>query len=258
MIAFTDEGDGNPVVFIHGHPFNRTMWDPQIERFKKSFRVIAPDLIGYGQAPIPAGAVATTLEEFANAIVCLLDRLAVTRAVIVGLSMGGQIAMEFARAYPSRLAGLALVATFAEAETSDGVVARNTVAKRIETDGIVPVGCETLPKLIGHTTLRRNPKLASDVFAMIAATSPLGAAAALRGRALRRDYRADLRNVAVPGLVIVGTEDAYTSVEDAERMSLLMPDAQIEVFQQVGHMPNLEDPEHFNEVLAAFLARCAW
>ena len=112
-LSYRDRGSGAAVVFVHGHPFDQSMWDPQVEALSWKYRVITLDLRGYGGSEVP-DVEATTLETMAADIKALLDHLQVARAVVVGLSMGGQIAMAFADSFPERLAGLVLAATFAE------------------------------------------------------------------------------------------------------------------------------------------------
>ena len=119
-IAYDDlGGGGDAVVFVHGHPFDRSMWSPQYPLFGKSgWRALVPDLRGYGETTVVPGK--TTLDVFARDIAALADHVGIGRLVIVGLSMGGQIAMEFCRQYPQRVRGLVLAATTPQAETAEG------------------------------------------------------------------------------------------------------------------------------------------
>ena len=251
-MACDDHGQGFPVLFIHGHPFNRTMWTPQVQSLRWKYRTIVPDLRGYGEsAPLPTDAY--TQEMYAADLAALLDDLGVKQACVVGLSMGGQIAMEFARAFPERTAGLVLAATFAEPETPQGVVERNRAAERIETEGIVPIGTEMIPKLLGRKAIKENPALALQIFTMICSTSPSGAAAAVRGRALRQDYRPTLQRFLNPAMLVLGTDDSFTSVANGKKLQASMPDCRLEVFQDIGHMPNLEAEDRFNQCLHSFL-----
>src|SRR5271170_5347026 len=93
-LAYDDAGDGPVVVLLHGHPFNRTMWAPQLAAFRDRFRVIVPDLRGYGESPVTAGTV--TMAELADDVRHLLDRAGIGRAALVGLSMGGLVLVELA------------------------------------------------------------------------------------------------------------------------------------------------------------------
>ena len=257
-ISYCDRGSGLAVVFVHGHPFDQSMWDAQVEALSWKYRAITLDLRGYGASEVPdveaTTLEATTLETMARDVCGLLDHLRVERAVVVGLSMGGQVAMAFADLFPERLAGLVLAATFPEADTPEGAAARRAMAERFVQEGSVLPGGEMMPKLLAAASVKRDPQLAVKVFTMIANAPPAGAAAALRGRALRKDYLSTLRGVRVPALIVAGTEDQYSSVEKARQMQEAIPGARLEVFEGVGHLPNLEDADRFNAVLHEFLA----
>jgi 3-oxoadipate enol-lactonase len=256
-ISYDDVGSGNAVLFIHGHPFNRTMWNSQVLSLRWKYRAIAPDLRGYGQSSLGIDPV-STLESMAGDMVRLLDRLSVARVCVVGLSMGGQIAMEFARSFPHRTAAAVFAATFPQAETPEGVEHRNKMAERLLIEGMAIAGSEMLPKLIGPASLKNQPSIAVTVYPMICATDPNGAAAALRGRALRRDYRESLTHLEIPCLIVLGTDDAYSSIDEAKAMHAAIPGSRLEIFPNVGHMPNLEDEDRFNRHLHEFLATVSW
>jgi pimeloyl-ACP methyl ester carboxylesterase len=191
-------------------------------------------------------------------LAALLDHLSVARVCVVGLSMGGQIAMEFARAFPDRTAGAVFAATFPQAETGEGVERRNKAAERLVAEGMPLTGCEMIPKLIGPAALKRQPGIASFVFQMICATDPAGAAAAVRGRGMRRDYRESLKEFKFPCMVVIGTEDSYSTVEDARAMHAAIEGSRLETFEDIGDMPNLEDEDRFNRCLHEFLATVRW
>jgi pimeloyl-ACP methyl ester carboxylesterase len=247
-VAYDDEGAGEPLVLIHGHPFNRSMWRPQVERFGGSgWRVIAPDLRGYGESAVVPGK--TPLETFARDIVGLLDHLGLEDVVLGGLSMGGQIVMEIHRLYPLRIRGLVLADTSPVAETAEGKRARNAMADRLLREGMAPYAEEVLSKMVAP----HNVAPAREVLAMMRATSPEGAAAALRGRAERPDYVDSLARVGVPALIVVGSEDEFTPLRDAELMHERIPGATLAVIEGAAHMPNLERPAEFNAALQRFL-----
>ncbi|HEV3001539.1 MAG TPA: alpha/beta fold hydrolase [Solirubrobacteraceae bacterium] len=253
-VGYDDEGSGDPLVLVHGHPFDRTMWRPQVERFSQAgWRVIAPDLRGYGETPVSGDK--TPLETFARDVAGLLDHLGVGEVVLAGLSMGGQIAMEFHRLFPERLRGLVLADTSPRAETEEGRRARNEAADRLLREGMGPSAEELLPRMVAPRTIAELPEVAEHVMRMMRGTSPQGAAAALRGRAERPDYVEMLTRVAVPVLVVVGTEDDFTPVSEAELIRDQVPDATLAVVEGAGHMPNLERTAEFDAALDGFLAR---
>lgn len=255
--AYDSAGDGDAVlVLIHGHPFNRSMWRPQIAALPASgWRVIAPDLRGYGETTIVPGT--TTLDVFARDIVGLVDALGVGRFVAVGLSMGGQIAMEVARLFPDRLRGIVLAATFPQAETEEGRARRNAMADRLLREGMQGYADETLAKMVAPRNIAAMPDVAEHVLTMMRTASPEGAAAALRGRAERPPYEPVLSALDIPGLVIVGDEDAFTTRADADLMHSLLKTSTLVWMNGVGHMPNLERPAEFNAAMERFLSRLA-
>lgn len=254
-VAVDIAGDGpDTLLLIHGHPFNRTMWRPQLEGLDGSgWRVVAPDLRGYGETTVVPGVA--TFDDFTQDLALLLDALGVSKAVIGGLSMGGQIAMHFCRRYPERVAGVLLAATFPQPETPEGKANRRAMAERLLREGMAPYASDVLPKMLGPNNLGTMPDVAADVLAMMRGTSPEGAAAALRGRAERPDYAPTLAQLHVPALVVVGSDDAFTTLDDAERMVRMLPDAELLVMDRVGHMPNLEAAPAFNRALRHLLER---
>ena len=256
-LDFDDQGVGDDVVvFVHGHPFNRTMWAPQYAAVRaEGWRVVAPDLRGYGASTVTAGTV--TLDVFAADLVAVLDHLAIERVVLVGLSMGGQIAMEFARRTPERLRGLVLAATFPQPETADRRARRQAMADRLLAEGMAGYADEVLPWMLAPASLAARPAVGDAVLRMMRTTDPRGAAAALRGRAERPDYRPVLDQVAVPALVVVGSADVFTTRGDADDMARRLAGGRLVWLEGIGHMPNLEAPERFNQELVAFLRQVA-
>jgi pimeloyl-ACP methyl ester carboxylesterase len=255
FLAYEDKGvdttsTSTPLVLVHGHPFDRTMWAPQIEAFSAARRVVAPDLRGYGASPVVPGV--TPLSAFARDIEALLDDLKVETFVLAGLSMGGQIVMECYARFPDRIRGLVLADTFPAAETAEGKRTRGAMADRLLREGMRGYADEVLEKMVAPYA---DTQVKAHVHRMMAATPPEGAAAALRGRAERPDYRDLLTRVTVPALVVVGADDAYTPVSDAESMHAALPDSTLRVIEGAAHMPNLERPGEFNGALGEFLAK---
>ncbi|MBW5425710.1 alpha/beta fold hydrolase [Streptomyces sp. BG9H] len=255
-IAYDDTGEPEPqagprptLVLLHGHPFDRSMWTPQREAFAATHRVITPDLRGYGASTVVPGT--TDIAAFAEDLAALLDHLEVREFALGGLSMGGQIAMECYRLFPERVTGLLLADTFPAAETPEGKAARNSLADRLLAEGMKGYADEVRDKMVAPY----NEEASAYVHRMMLAAPPEGAAAALRGRAERPDYRALLTRAAVPALVVVGRDDTYTPVADAEAMHAALPDSVLSVVESAAHLPNLERPAEFNAAVRAWLTR---
>jgi 3-oxoadipate enol-lactonase len=254
-IGYDDTGSSEDVlVLVHGHPFDRSMWRPQLDQVRDlGWRVIAPDLRGYGETTVVPGV--TPLSTFASDIAALLDHLGVERFALGGLSMGGQIVLECHRLFPARLRGLVLADTFAQAETEDGRRWRNEMADRLLREGMAGYADEVLAKMVAPHNLAALPGVGEHVSRMMRAAPPEGAAAALRGRAERPDYTGMLATVAVPTLVVVGSDDEFTPVADAEYMHDRIPGSTLTVIDGAAHMPNLERPAEFGKAVAGLLAQ---
>lgn len=253
-LAFSDTGSGSrAVLLIHGHPFDRTMWQPQLEFLRSSHRVVLPDLRGYGKSSLPPGSRETPLETFAKDNLALMNALGVEQFVLGGLSMGGQIVLEIMRQAPARVQALLLADTFAGLDSPERRQWRFTTADRLERDGMEWYANQELTKMITPANAKQLPAVADHVMKMMAGTPRSGAAAALRGRAQRVDYLPTLREIRVPTLVVVGKEDAYTPLSLAQQLRDGIPGAQLAIIEGAGHMPNLERPQAFNEVLATWL-----
>ena len=253
-LAYDDLGpeNGRPVLLVHGHPFDRSMWRPQAEYLaERGHRVVTPDLRGYGESP--GQGTKTTLDVFANDLIDLADRLKLESFVLGGLSMGGQIVMQLAQDHPHRVDALLLADTFPGLDTPEAKQARIDTAARITEEGMHGYADELLPKMISRSTRATRPDVEAHVRKMMRNAPKEGAAAALRGRAERPDYTPGLRNIAVPTLVVVGSEDEFTPVDDAERIHREVPGSALVVIDGAGHLPNLERETEFNEALSTFL-----
>lgn len=247
-LAYDDAGSGECVVLIHGHPFDRTLWEPQQAALRDDFRVLAPDLRGFGGSPVTPHCV--TMREYAADIEELLDGLGITRAAIVGLSMGGLVTMELAVSQPERYWAIGLVATTAEPPGPRDRETRYERAAAVERDGM---GVLLDYMHTGLYSPACPPAVRARVDAMMAAAPPAGAAAALRGRAARPDYRPLLAGLGIPALVCAGTADPWSTSEVTAEIVSSLRWPELVVIEGAGHLPNLEAETEFNDALRAFL-----
>ena len=251
-LAHDMAGAGPCVVLVHGHPFDRTLWHPQVPALAQQFRVVVPDLRGFGESPVTTGVVA--MAEHARDVEDLLARLNVDRAAVIGLSMGGLVAMELATRHPERWWALGLVATTAEPVAAHEPAVRRDRADQIERNGMQVLIDYMHDGLYGS---RATPAIREFVDAMMARTSAHGAAAALRGRAGRPDYRPRLAALDLPTLVCTGSEDPWSNAKVTSELVAHLRHPETLLLEGVGHLPNLEAEETFNEALIDFLGRHA-
>lgn len=251
-LAYDAAGTGPCVVLVHGHPFDRSLWQPQVSALTDRFRVVAPDLRGFGESPVTPGVV--TISDHADDVEELLAGLGVDQAAVVGLSMGGLVAMELVTRNPERWWALGLVATTAEPVTTRERRIRRERAEQIEREGLQGLIDYMQSGLYGS---RATPPMRESVDAMMARAPVYGAASALRGRAERQDYRPRLAALDLPTFVCTGSEDPWSNaVVTAEIVAHLRHHESL-LLEGVGHLPNLEAEEMFNRALIDFLGRHA-
>lgn len=252
---YGDRANGPALLLIHAFPLNRSMWAPQYEALADCAYIIVPDLRGHGESEAPPGPY--PMETLADDLAALLDRLDVPRAVYCGLSLGGYIGFAFARRHRERLAGLILADTRPGPDGDQRRAGREELASAVETAGTSAVAVERLrPPLLAAATRRARPDLVDQLGTMIAGTPAIGLAGAARGIAARPDSMPTLAEIAVPALIIVGSEDELTPPAESEVMHAAIAGSTLDVLPGAGHLSNLERPAAFNTAVRAHLKRC--
>jgi len=260
-ICVREAGSGVPVVLLHAFPLDSRMWQAQLDELPGSdggdARVIAPDLRGFGGTAL--GEDSPGLEALAEDVLLMLDRAGIERVVLGGLSMGGYVALAFARRYPERLLGLVLADTRATADTEAGRANRERIARTVEEEKSTRVIVdEQVPEpLLGPSAAARCPELVTQVRDLVESAAPEAVAWAQRAMAARPDTTELLPRLDVPALVLVGEDDAITPVADAHALADALPQAELVVLPGAGHLTAMEVPEAFTDALRAFLATLA-
>jgi pimeloyl-ACP methyl ester carboxylesterase len=232
---------------LHAFPLNATMWEQQ--RAALGTRpVLAPDLPGFGRRALGT----SELHAFAHAALDDMDAAGIERAVVVGLSMGGYVALRLHALAQARVAGLVLADTRAGADDEAAQAKRTNQAERARREGVGWLE-ELLPALLGETTRRESPEVLATVRALLKQAEPEGVARALEAMRDRPDSTSTLGAIAAPVLAIVGEEDSLTPVHEARRIADAVPDGSLAVIPRAGHLSNLESPDRFNDLLLEFL-----
>jgi pimeloyl-ACP methyl ester carboxylesterase len=247
-VRYEDVGSGPVLLLIHAFPLTGAMWRPQVEALQGQFRLIVPDLRGFGGSDAPPGPY--TMDQQADDLAALLDQLGVAQATLCGLSMGGYIAMAFMRRHAARARALILADTKAGADGDEARAGREVNARLAEEQGVVAIADKMISGLVAPGA---GQQVRDALRAMILANTPEGIAGALRGMALRRDSSESLRAVSVPTLVIVGAEDALTPPIEASAINMAVAGSYVAMMPGAGHMSSLEAPEAFTTALRVFL-----
>ncbi len=251
-MAYSDQGSGLPIVLIHGYPLNRHIFDPQSEVLSQHARIITPDLRGHGESQSVAGPY--SMDLLAQDVAALLDQLHISEPVILGgLSMGGYVTFAFNRLYPGRVKGLILTATRAAADTPQAREARQQAVETARRQGIAAIVQSMLPKLMSPHSLEMRPELVESVQAIMNTTSLEGVLGDLAAMAARPDSTPTLPTIRVPTLVLHGAQDSLIPSAEAQAMQQAIPNAQLEVIEDAGHLPTLETPVVYNQAVLQFM-----
>lgn len=247
MLNYVRLGNGIPFFLLHGYPLDHQIWLPVAERMQIHAEIILPDLRGHGKSPAPEGLY--SMSEMAEDIRLLMDGLSINKAVIAGHSMGGYVALDFARTYPDRLLGFALVASHAFADTPEKKKSRLDDLKRI--DHMTPK--ELLLDMPGK--LSRDPEIAAVCAKLIEKMNPQGLKGILGGMAERLDAMDVLQNLDVPAVVIAGADDQFIPIETSRGMANQMKTPWIVEIPDTGHMLMLEKPDMVADALIALIPK---
>jgi pimeloyl-ACP methyl ester carboxylesterase len=246
-----DVGGGTPLVLLHAYPLSSAMWLAQREGLAARFRVITPDLRGFGGSPL--GTDEPSIDAMADDVAALLDTLGISRAIVGGLSMGGYVTLAFCRRHPDRVLGAVLADTKATADADGAREARIGMAERLEAEENVSVLVDDLlPRLVGPTTMRQRALVYGRVRGLVQSTPPLAAAWAQRAMAARLDSTGALAEFRTPTLVLHGAEDMIITEDDARAMAGALPNAELIMIPGSGHLTAVEQPQLFNDAVTEF------
>jgi len=251
-LSLADHGAGRAVVLIHGFPMDHSIWAHQVESLAAHYRVITPDLRGFGRSSVTPGKV--SVEQWADDLAAMLDALKITEPIVLGgLSMGGYVALRFFQAHRSRLAGLILCDTKAVADTPQAAAGRLETAQRVEREGVEFLADTMLPRLLSPATLDGRPEVVERLRQIILAGDPMGYAATSRGLAERPNFAPLLPQIDCPTLLLVGRQDAISTAAEMNAMARAIPGSRIAEIDNAGHVTPLEAPGEVGRAMAEFL-----
>lgn len=250
-LAYEKEGQGPPIVLIHGFPLNRTMWRPQIEALRDRFTVVAPDLRGFGEAAGPMNDL--TMDTYAGDVLSLLDSLGMDRVALAGFSMGGYVAFRIVAKAAGRIGSLIMACSRAGPDSEEARQGRYKTIERIRTEGPDGFLEEFTSRLVGKTTKAARPAVLDAVRRNVGKPPAASLTAALAAMATRPDSLPLLAKIAAPTLVIVGDEDTVMPPDAGKEIAAGVKAGRLVTIPQAGHVSNLEAPEAFNQALGEFL-----
>jgi 3-oxoadipate enol-lactonase len=258
-LYYEEAGSGVPIIFVHEFAADHRSWEPQMRYFARRHRCIAYSARGYAPSDVPASVEAYTYEHFARDVIAVLDHLAITKAHVVGLSMGGYSTLQIGLRYPERALSLTLAGTGSGSERWHTEEFRANC--RATADQMERTGAETFETYaMGPTRipfLVKDPRGHQEFAEALARHDLKGSAQTLRGFQAGRpsvyDFEDDIRRIALPTLIVCGDEDD-PCIEPSLLLKKWIATSGLAMFPKTGHTTNLEEPALFNETLERFLA----
>jgi len=248
-LAYEERGSGPVLLFIHGFPFDRTMWVAQLAGLAKIRTAVAVDLRGHGLSDVMSGGD-FSMDLFADDVAKTLDAIGAEKADIVGLSMGGYVLFSFWRRHPERVRSLIFIDTKAEADSDEAKAGREKTAETAASQGMQPIYETLASKVVGSSP---SVEVQDKLKEMMLGTAPEVAAADALAMRDRADSTADLPNITVPVLWLHGEEDALMPIEGARASAAKVPGAKFVSIPKGGHVSPMENPEAVDAAIQEFL-----
>lgn len=252
VVSYNDFGpdDAPAIIFIHGFPLNKSMWNMQLKVLKDDFRVIAYDIRGHGESD--AGNEAFSIDLFVNDLISFMNVLKIKKASLCGLSMGGYIASNAIENYPERFDALVLSDTNCTADSPEKKDKRMEAVERIIKNGVNKYADESVKNLFAPTSFTTKRAEIASVKEMIVNITELALCSTLLALSSRHETYSKLPELNVPVLILVGEEDVITPPAEAESIQRNIKNSSLQVIDNAGHLSNLENSEDFNSHLKKF------
>lgn len=256
-IYYEVSGDGFPLVFSHEFAGDYRSWEPQVRFFSRRYRVITYNNRGYPPSSVPEDPAAYSQDILVEDLYQLLRHLGITQAYIVGLSMGGNVALNFGIAHPEMCRALVVAGCGAgTVNREEEIAAFEETARRLEQEGMRAVAEFYARGPTRQPFMYKDPRGWQEFFEHFCQHSAEGSARTLRGVQIKRptiyQLEAQLDRLQVPTLIIVGDEDE-PCLEPGLFMKRHIPRSGLAIFPKTGHTLNLEEPDLFNRTVLDFL-----
>lgn len=245
MLYYREAGEGRLAVFIHGFPFDHSLWLDQLAGLAHVRRCVAVDLRGFGRSdPLVEGTL--SMEVLADDVAELVGAVGGDQADIVGLSMGGFVALALWELRPAVVRSLTLADTRAAAETPEGRQRRDQMAEKLLSDGREALAAGVVGSMLGPNP---TPQVRARVRSMVEGTRYETIVAALNGMRDRADRTHLLPTIDVPALVIGGEQDPSSPPAQMRALAKQIPGARTVIVPGAGHLTPIEQPAPVNEAL---------
>ncbi|MES2679000.1 MAG: alpha/beta hydrolase [Bacteroidota bacterium] len=252
-LSVQDSGtNGEPIIFIHPFPFNKSVWQEQFDFLKKTNRVITYDIRGFGNSTLDVKK--SSIPLYAEDLIQLMDDLQIKKVIACGLSMGGYILLNAVERYPERFSAIILADTQCVADSKEEQQKRYDTIKTLEEKGVTDFVEGFINKAFSPRTLENNSELVDKMRQLMLSNTVSAFTSGLSAMAQREETCTGLKNLSIPALVISGKNDIVIQPTQSELLFNNIPGAKLEFIEQAGHLANVEQPQAFNKIISNFIA----
>ncbi|MFD2742244.1 alpha/beta fold hydrolase [Sphingobacterium populi] len=255
FIKKASQKEQRTVIFLHGFPFNKTMWSAQLEALDESTTGIALDIRGHGNST--SGHSFLSIDLFAKDLIAFIKKMALKEVVVCGISMGGYVALRAYEIAPTVFSGLILSDTHSQADDKAAKQKRFDSIEAVLTHGRRPFAIGFIENVFAHPRAEQNLASVDLIKSSIRRNSITSICATLLALAARTDTSEVLSAISVPTLLLRGEQDKITPAALMQEMHAHIPQSEFVSIANSGHLPNLENPIAFNESLLNFLKKIA-
>jgi pimeloyl-ACP methyl ester carboxylesterase len=253
VVNISGSKENQPVMFIHGFPLDRSMWDSQISFLRKNYYCITYDVRGLGSSYVGDGQY--TMEAYVNDLFSIIGELNIEKPVLCGLSMGGYIALRAVEKSQRTFKGLILCNTKSIADDNKGKLVRAEKINKINTDGLDSFIDDFVPDCFAKESLKDFKEIVDSTVEKAKQNNPLGIKGALIAMLSRTDTTESLSKIQIPTLVIAGSFDKLTPPEDMRKIADNLKNSEFAIVPRAGHLTPLENPGMVNDLINGFLKR---
>lgn len=249
------EGSSNnrAIIFIHGFPYDHTMWRSQIDELSKHYFCVAYDIRGLGESLVGDGQY--TMESFIDDLEIVINELKLDKPVICGLSMGGYISLRALERMPDKFSAAILCDTRSEADNDEGKLKRAAAIKRINTEGLALFVSDFVKNCFADEFKNNKQTELKKIIEKSSAFNPIGVKGCLLAMLSRTDTSNSLNNIRTPTLLICGEKDSLTPPSVMKEMFHKIPNAEFIEIKNAGHMTPIENPDEVNNAIKSFLSK---
>ncbi len=251
-LSYDDMGEGSvPIIFLHGFPFDKSMWKGQLDFLKDTHRSITYDIRGFGKSTDEKSSL--SMELFTADLIEFMDKLHLEKAIICGLSMGGYIALHAMKKFPERFEALILSDTQCIADSAEVKENRYKTIDGIEKEGVTTFNTKFIESVFHKDSLTHKKELVEQLRKVVFSNSEHIIKQGLIAIAERSETCSTLHEINVPTLILCGREDKVTPLNESEFMDEAIKESILHVIENAVHVSNLEQPDEFNKRLVNFL-----